>query len=82
MRMEILDNFFWVPMAAVAAYLLYRFLKYGSLRGMMYGSSVVRTVGEVVVGRSMGTPVLFMAFLALASPGQAWTIQASPRTSR
>jgi hypothetical protein len=52
---EALDNFFWVPFAAVAAYFLYRFLRHGSLRGMLYGSSVSRTIGEVEIGRWMGT---------------------------
>jgi hypothetical protein len=52
--MEVLDNYFWVPFAALAAFFLYRILKHGSLRGMLYGSAVARTIGEVDLGRRMG----------------------------
>src|SRR5262245_50208326 len=52
--MEGLDNFIWVPFAAVAAFLLFRFLKYGGMRGMLYGSAVARTVGEVELERKWG----------------------------
>jgi len=53
--MEVLDNFFWVPIAAIAAFFLYRFLTHGGLRGMLYGSAVARTIGEVELGRRMAT---------------------------
>src|SRR5262245_22966041 len=53
--MEIIDRFFWVPFAAIAAFLLYRFLKYGSLRGMLYGSRVAREIGEVELRKWLGT---------------------------
>lgn len=52
--MEALDNFFWVPFAAIGAFILYRFIKYGGFRGALYGSAVVRTVGEVELDRRMG----------------------------
>ena len=53
--MEGLENFFWVPFVAVAGFLLFRFLKFGGLRGMLYGSAVARTVGEVELERKWGT---------------------------
>jgi hypothetical protein len=52
--MEVIDNLFWIPFAAVAGFFLYRFLKHGSLRGMLYGSPVARTIGEVELGRKLG----------------------------
>ena len=52
--MDVLDSYFWVPFAALAAFFLYRFLRYGSLRGMLYGSVVARTLGEVELDRRMG----------------------------
>ena len=53
--MEVLDNFFWIPFAAIAAFLLFRFLKHGGLRGMLYGSAIARTIGEGELERRMGT---------------------------
>ena len=44
----------FVPFAAIAAYFLYRFVKYGGFRGMIYGSKVARTIGEVELDRSYG----------------------------
>jgi hypothetical protein len=52
--MEVLDNYFWIPFAALAVFFLYRFLKHRSLRGMLYGSAVARTIGEIPLGQRMG----------------------------
>ena len=45
--MEGLENFFWIPFAAIAGFLLIRFLKHGGLRGMLYGSAVAKTIGDL-----------------------------------
>lgn len=52
--MEALDQYFWVPFAAIGGYLLFRFLKHGGFRGMLYGSTIARTIGEVELERRMG----------------------------
>ena len=53
--MELLDNFFWVPFAVVAAIVLFRVLRHGGLRGALYGSAVAKTIGEIELGRKIGT---------------------------
>jgi hypothetical protein len=53
--MEVLNNLFWVPFVAVFGFLIFRLLKYGSFRGMLYGSAVARTIGEVELERKWGT---------------------------
>ena len=52
--MEVPENIFWIAFAAIAAFLLFRFLKHGGLRGMLYGSAVAKTIGEVELERQMG----------------------------
>lgn len=52
--MTILDQFFWLPPVAFAAFFLFRLIKYGGFRGMLYGSTVLRTVGEVELTRTFG----------------------------
>ena len=56
--MAILENFFWVPFAVIAAILLFRILKYGGLRGAIYGAPVARTVGEIELLRKMGSSMM------------------------
>jgi hypothetical protein len=52
--MQLLDQYFWVPFVAIGAYLLYRLVKHGGWRGMLYGSAVARTIGELKLARRMG----------------------------
>lgn len=52
--MPIPETLFGVVFAAVAGFFLYRFFKYGGLRGALYGSAVARTVGEVKLERASG----------------------------
>jgi hypothetical protein len=43
---------FFVAFGTMVVYFLYRFIKYGGLRGALYGSAIARTVGEVELDRS------------------------------
>ena len=52
--MEIWDRVFWVPFAALAVFLVYRWFKFRGLRGMLYGSAVARTVGEFQLAQAAG----------------------------
>jgi hypothetical protein len=47
--MGIPETLFFVAFATVAGWFLYRFVRHGGLRGVLYGSAVSRTVGEVEV---------------------------------
>jgi hypothetical protein len=48
------DALFFLVFAAVAGFFLFRFFKYGGLRGALYGSRIARTIGEVDLGRVAG----------------------------
>ncbi len=48
------DRVFWVPFAALAAFLVYRWFKFRGLSGMLYGSAVARTTGEIELSRAAG----------------------------
>lgn len=52
--MELWDRVFWVPFAALAAFLVYRWFKFRGLRGMLYGSPVARTIGELELAQAAG----------------------------
>jgi hypothetical protein len=52
--MDLWDRVFWVPFAAFAAFLLYRWFKFRGLRGMLYGSPVARTIGELELAQAAG----------------------------
>lgn len=52
--MELWDRVFWVPFAALAVFLAYRWFKYRGLRGMLYGSPVARTIGELELAQAAG----------------------------
>jgi hypothetical protein len=52
--MDLWDRVFWVPFAALAAFLVYRFFKFRGLRGMLYGSPVARTTGEIELAQAAG----------------------------
>lgn len=52
--MEGFDKFFLIPFVVVVGFFVYRFLKHGGMRGMLYGSGVARTVGEVQLERRRG----------------------------
>ncbi len=52
--MDIWDRVFWVPFAALAVFLVYRWYKFRGLRGMLYGSAVARTVGEFELAQAAG----------------------------
>ena len=52
--MELEDVLFYAIPLGIAAFFLFRFLKYGGFRGALYGSRVVRTVGELELGRKAG----------------------------
>ena len=54
MQIPIPVTLFFVVFATMVVYFLYRFVKYGGLRGALYGSAVARTVGEVELERSSG----------------------------
>ena len=45
---------FYAVFIGVAAYLVFRIVKYGGLRGAMYGSAISRTIGEIETGRFGG----------------------------
>jgi hypothetical protein len=49
------DSLFPLVFVAIAGYFLYRFVKYGGLRGVLYGSTVARTIGEIPLPRRAGT---------------------------
>jgi hypothetical protein len=53
--MQFIDGLFFLVFAAVASFFVFRFFKYGGLRGALYGSRIVRTIGEVDLGRVAGT---------------------------
>lgn len=57
--MAVPDYFFWIAFAAFAAYALYRFIKHGGFRGMLYGSAIARTVGEVELEPRKGMTTTF-----------------------
>jgi hypothetical protein len=48
-----------VVFAAIVGYFAFRFFKYGGLRGALYGSTVVRTIGEVQLERFGGATTAF-----------------------
>jgi hypothetical protein len=47
--MRIPVSLFLAAFATVAGWFIYRFVRYGGLRGALYGSAVSRTVGEVEI---------------------------------
>jgi hypothetical protein len=53
--MPIPESLFFVVFAGFAAYFVYRYVKYGGFRGALYGSAIVRTVGEVELSGSSST---------------------------
>ena len=54
MKIPIPATLFFVVFGTFVVYFLYRFIKYGGLRGALYGSAIARTVGEVELERSSG----------------------------
>jgi hypothetical protein len=52
--MEVPVSLFFIVFTGFAAYFIYRFVKHGGFRGAMYGSAVMRTVGEVELDRYLG----------------------------
>ena len=52
--MEIPVPLFFVGFAAIAGYFVFRLIKYGGLRGALYGSAIARTIGEVELSQVSG----------------------------
>lgn len=52
--MQFPDGLFSLVFAAVVIFFVFRFVKYGGLRGALYGSRIARTIGEVDLGRVAG----------------------------
>jgi hypothetical protein len=47
--MPIPESLFFAVFAIVAGWFIFRFVKYGGLRGALYGSAIARTVGELAL---------------------------------
>ena len=56
--MDWLEYLFWVPFAVIPAIILFRILKYGGIRGALYGAAVARTIGEIELTRKMGLALM------------------------
>ena len=48
---HVMDNMFYVVFGAVVVYMAYQVLSKGGFRGAIFGSRVLRTVGEISVER-------------------------------
>jgi hypothetical protein len=54
-HVQLSEGLFFVVFAGVAGFFLFRFIKYGGLRGALYGSRIARTLDEIDLGRAAGT---------------------------
>jgi hypothetical protein len=67
-----IDSLFWIIFAGIAAYFVFRMIRYGGFKAAMFGANIERTAGEVIgLSHPPVSSVLKVHILGGADPEKA-----------